>query len=257
MARCPRPAPQPVLRRAADPIAASAVYPLGSRVNAAGTSRGGWLRRRRGRPRVRHPRLYLCARRHPQPGTRLRRRPARSRHRVRGSLRQQGRADLGRLPRLPRGGPQRRRRLRRRAPRRDPRRLRARADLHARQQQVRRRASGRLRPWSRLPGRRLARRDRPGRFAPRSRPGRPHPADPRDQAFDPLLRPDGPARFEVRLRDRGRSRRAGRHRRAGSRATSPRRIPRPPRIPDHGARLLPGGHGGDGRLLSSHTSLAS
>ena len=44
--------------------------------------------------------------------------------------------------------------------------------------------------------------------ARRPRPGRPDPADPRDHAVDPLLRPDRPDRLEVRLRDRGRAGRA-------------------------------------------------
>ena len=53
----------------------------------------------------------------------------------------------------------------------------------------------------------------------RPRPGRADPADPGDQAVDPLLRPDRAARLEVRLRDRGRAGRARRSRPSARRAT--------------------------------------
>ena len=88
---------------AADPIAASPVYPAGSRVNERGHLEiaGCDLVE----PTVRHPGLYLLRGRHPRSGTEV---PARLRgtHRcLRGDLREQGASRHRRVPRDPRGGP--------------------------------------------------------------------------------------------------------------------------------------------------------
>ncbi len=56
---------------ASDPIAGSAVFPQGSRVNARRAPRGRRLRRGRAGRRARHPRLLLRRGRHPRPRPRL------------------------------------------------------------------------------------------------------------------------------------------------------------------------------------------
>ena len=123
------------------------------------------------------------------------------------------------LPADERGGAVDRRRLGRRAPPGASSRRRARADLHAREQQDRARAAARVRRRHRLPGARLVRRDRARRSPARPPAGGPDQGDARNQAVDSQLRPDRPDRLEVRLRPRGRARERGRASACRRRAT--------------------------------------
>ena len=115
--------------------------PLRLAPQRARRARGRRLRRDRARARVRHARLRLRRGRHPRPRPRLQR-GVRGAHRpLRGRLREQGVPVHRDLPAAGRGGPVVRRGLGRRAAPGAGRRLRARAHLHARQQQDRGRAA--------------------------------------------------------------------------------------------------------------------
>ena len=93
----------------------------------------------------------------------------------------------------------------RRAPRRAAGRVRARADLPARQQQDRGRAPRRDRGRGRLRDRRLVRRDRAAGAPARPPAGGADQGHARHRRLHPLLRPDRPARLEVRVRARRRA----------------------------------------------------
>ena len=199
---------------AADPIAGSPVYPLGSRVNRARViSRSAAATSLEVARRVRHPRLYLCARRHPRPGPRLRRTPCAARDVDFEVLYASKAAPFTAvLPGLPRGGPERRRRLGRRAHT-----WRSAAGFEP--GRIYMHGNNKSEPTScgialRLAGSaasvldsldEIARCDAPSR----SRPGRPDPADPRGRALDPSLR----SRPASSIRSSASGSRAGRPRR--------------------------------------------
>ena len=194
-----------------DPIEGSAVYPIGSRVNERGHLEVGGCDVVELARRVRHPRLRLRRGRHPRPRPRL---PRGLRARAATTSRSSSRARRCRCTAAYRlfaeeglsvdvasGGELHMALARRLRPEPHP---------HARQQQDRGRAPLRRRRRRRPRDPRLLRRDRAlrARCSTRAAAGA-DPGHARDQALDPLLHPDRPARLEVRLRPRGRARRAG------------------------------------------------
>ncbi len=229
----------------ADPIAGSPVYPGGSRVNERGHLEIAGcdvveLAEEFGTPAYVYAEDDMRARaRAYRDGLRA------ARRRLRGALRQQVAALHRRLPALRRGGALGRRRLRRRAAHGAARRLRPGPHPHARQQQERRGDPLRRALRRRPPDPRLLRRDRALRAAARRSPRTCSiRVTPGDQALDPRLRADRPARLEVRLRARGRPGGAGDRAGARLRRAQPDRPARPHRLADLRARAL---HAGDPR----------
>ena len=113
---------------------------------------------------------------------------------------------------------------------------------------TRRRAELRLRFQGRLPRPGLVLGDRPLRATLESLARCSDPGHAGNQAVDALLRPDGAARLEVRLRPRGRARRRGGAARARVQAPQPRRDPCAHRLPDIRARALHAHDPAAGRL---------
>ena len=220
--------------------------PLGSRVNERGPPRGRRLRRGRARRRVRHPRLRLRRGRHARPRPRLPRRL-----RARGPTTSRSSSPARRCPAPPPTGSSPRRGSRSTSPpaasctwRCAPASTRRGSTCTATTRPTRRSC------WPSRPGvghlilDSFDEIDRCERLLDR-RQRRADPGHAGDQALDPRLRPDRPARLEVRLRARGRRWRRGRSSAVlASRAPQPGRPARPHRLADLRARAL---HAGDRR----------
>ena len=226
-----------------DPIAGSAVYPVGAASTSAATSRSAaatWSSwpRSSARPPTSTPRT-TCARGPAPTAT-----PSSARRRLRGRLRQQGASPHRRLPALREEGLS--------------------VDvasggelhmaLHAGFDPARIHMHGNnksdeeilfaARAGHRPPGARLLRRDRALRRLLDATAAGADPGDPGDQALDPRLHHHRPARLEVRLRARGRARRRGRSSGCSPPTTRPRRAARPHRLADLRARALRAGDRG-------------